>query len=407
MDIHPILVFGLGLSGQAAANWLSLQKFKTLLVDDFIDKNALNVSILNSQEILEKKIRFSQLILSPGISRTHPLVQYAMQTDAEILNEMELAAKYLPQCQFIGVTGTNGKSSVTTLLGRIFKRHFGDDKVFVGGNIGEPLSQALLNNQKPEWAILELSSFQLETIRHLALTAAICTNLAPDHLDRYSSTEEYYAAKIKMLSLLKADGFCVVPAKDSTITHIFQTDKPLFSYDASSNLTQEKNLAACRVLCKNLGFDPMIQESDTQNLLAHRFEILGSKRDVTWINDSKATNVHAACSALKSVQKTHWIVGGICKESELSSLIEEAQGRVKHIYAIGRDAWRFMELFANIIPITHAQTLQIACTLAHANAHQGDTILLAPACASYDQFNNFVERGDEFKKFFKEMNAKK
>lgn len=374
-------IAGKGRSGRAAYDFLRVQGHGAEFLDD-ADQSLTPENILN----------FDAVILSPGIPRTHPAIQAALQDQLPIYNEIDIAIEHLPECQFVGITGTNGKSTTTALLGHIVSVF--EPKTFVGGNLGRPLCEALTAGEQPKYAVLELSSFQLETLSKLKLDVAVLLNLTPDHLDRYPSLEAYYQTKKKIFNLLKKNGVGISPPFEKEGQRRFEFPKNLLGQHNVQN-AQAAILAALALHIP----DYMIQRGlDTFPGIAHRLEILGQKNGVTWINDSKATNVESAIAALACFDSgVHLILGGFGKGASYAPLGRAAQKCVKQVYVIGQDAPNIKKVFRNFI---EAKTLENATQLAYQNAVSGDTVLLAPACASYDQFKNFEHRGDVFRSLF-------
>ena len=424
---QSIVIAGAGRSGLATLRFLTFLGVKATLADD--TKEAYPKL---ADTLLEKA---TWVVLSPGIPRAHPALQKAVLNGTKILNELDLAALYLPNTRFVGITGTNGKSTTTTLLGSIAKVY--DPTAFVGGNLGIPFCEALAKGEKPQLAILELSSFQLETLSHLKLDTAVVTNLSPDHLDRYSSEEAYYGAKARIFALLKPSGISILNRQDTlSMEHLpnfvkgpcsyfntsekedgvlvgpdflkfsTSTQNHRFSIDTKKILGEHnrENAAAAvaAALSLQIPFDTIQKGLDDYPGLAHRLESVGNLKGVQWINDSKATNVESAIKSVESFdQGIHLIVGGLGKGSSYAPFVQACTKRVKAVYTIGQDAPLLLGAFQNLgVPLHDAKTLENAVQLAHTAAIKGDTILLAPACASYDQFDHFEHRGNCFKALF-------
>lgn len=374
-------IAGKGRSGKAAYDFLRHQGHWVEFLDD-IDKT------LTAEKISE----FDAVVLSPGIPRTHEAL---VATQRPIYNEIDIAVPYLPNCKFVGITGTNGKSTTTALLGHIVSQF--EPATFVGGNLGRPLCEALTAGEQPKFAILELSSFQLETISKLKLEVAVLLNLTPDHLDRYPSVEDYYATKQKIFDLVIHGGFKFPPLKKGGQGGFSLPKNLLGQHNA-------QNAYAAVLAAQALGVpDSVIQKGlDTFPGIAHRLEILGTNNGVTWINDSKATNVESAMAALACFKSgVHLILGGHGKGASYEPLVQAAQNCVKKVYVIGEDAPMITQAFGE--SVVQAGTLQNAVKLAYQAANPGEVVLLSPACASYDQFNNFEHRGDVFRELFHDL----
>ncbi len=400
---QKVLVMGAGRSGLAAARLLLREGAQVVLADD---KSA--------EEIRKKSTKYGGIpdgvslapsgrgqgegnfvVLSPGVPRSHPLVQQALQNNISVINELELAAQFLSDCQFVGITGTNGKSTTTTLLGSILTQV--DPDVFIGGNLGLTLCETVLMGKKPRLGVIELSSFQLETIHQLALQVAVITNLSPDHLDRYPSVNDYYAAKERIFDLLVPGGTPIRGPLDISQYDVEVHNPHLIG---AHNL---ENAAAAIAAALALGIS---RETIEQGLaaykgIAHRLECLGKINGVLWVNDTKATNIDAAIIAVKAFSGgIHLIAGGLGKGSDYAPWVQACLGRVKTVYTIGDDAAKIEQAFAGKIPVVACRTLAAAVANAQKNAISGDVILLAPACASYDQFEDYAQRGEVFRTLF-------
>ena len=383
------------------------------------------------------------ILLSPGVPRAHAAVAPALAAGVPCVNEVELAAAHLPGVRVIGITGTNGKSTTTTMCGAIASAH--DKGAFVGGNLGTPYCCAVLDGMDPKIAVLELSSYQLETINHLPLCAAVVTNLSPDHLDRYPSPNAYYAAKARIFSLVDARGGIALNAADAeSRTHLearVPGARARCDFDISSGLegiairgaaldvrppgsrgavTHEVGLTNQRIighhnrqnaaaavaaaLLAQITRDAWQLGIDAYAGIAHRLERVGERGGVVWFNDSKGTNVDATVTAVKSFAGgIHLIAGGLGKGSSYAPLVEVSRGKVVAVYTIGSDAPLIAAAYAaagGVADVVDCQTLDVACARANARAHAGEIVLLSPACASFDQFRDYAHRGEAFRALF-------
>ncbi len=377
-------IAGKGRSGKAAYDFLRQRGDEAEFLDD-ADGNLTADKILG----------FEAVVLSPGIPRAHPAIQAALSAGVPVYNEIDIAVPNWPECRFVGITGTNGKSTTTALLGHIVTVF--EPNTFVGGNLGRPLCEAVRAGEHPKYAILELSSFQLETLSKLRLDVAVLLNLTPDHLDRYPNVEAYYATKKKIFDWVKANGVKIPPDPPFSKGGFIFPKNLLGEHNA-------QNTRAAILAAQALGIpDAVIQKGlDTFPGIAHRLEILGFKNGVTWINDSKATNVESALAALACFKSgVHLILGGHGKGASYEPLVQAAQKCVKKIYVIGEDTPNIVKAFGS--EAIQAGTLDRAVKLAHQNAISGEIILLSPACASYDQFQNFEHRGEVFRRLFHDL----
>lgn len=396
-------IVGTGVSGQSAARLLEKLGASVTFFDEKtqgpVEDNAL--------------CDFDFIVLSPGFPRRKLCIANALAKGVLIINEIDLAAEHLPACRFIGVTGTNGKSTTTAMIGDILRLH--DPSAFVGGNLGTPLCDAVLNDQKPSLGVIELSSFQLETISRLNLEVAVVTHLTPDHLDRYNSEEDYYAAKNRIFSILKEAGTAVINQKDARSARFLHPQKSHYVATFNDKLPfallgligshNFENAGAALCATTALGLNPKLIEKALSEFkgLPHRLEFLGEHKGVRWFNDSKATNVESAVIAIKSFEGgVHLIVGGLGKGTSYAPLVEAAMNRAVQIYTIGSDAPKIVEAFSAHFALTDAGDLTKAVEAAAQNAKPGEVILLAPACASYDQYSSYIARGEDLRRLFHE-----
>lgn len=374
------------------------------------------------------------VVLSAGLPRRHPGVVHALTSGVPLVNEVELGAAHLPGAVWVGITGTNGKSTTTTLLEAI-ARSF-DETSFAGGNLGTPVCDLAFEEKRPKVAVVELSSYQLETITSLPLTAAVVTNLAPDHLDRYDSVEDYWAAKARILDLVteagasclnRGDGnsrrslvprragrafdFDVVEGSDgvlvdgSTLEVRVGRDVSRLVLDNPRLVGRHNvlNAAAAVAAAAVIGVPPEHWAAGLSGWpgIEHRLERLGDVDGVAWFNDSKATNVDAAVTAVRSFESgVHLIAGGKGKGSPYAPLVEAGRGRLAGVYTIGEDGPVIAAAFAGATDVAEAGTLERAIELIRARARRGDVVLLAPACASFDQFTDYKARGDTLRRLF-------
>lgn len=453
---HAVVVGG-GKTGAAAARLLLLRGARVTLVDDApeakvregLGKHGLDLSAvtLRAGGIDAGVVAGAELVvLSPGVPRAHAAVQAALAAKVPVVNEVELAAAALPaSVAVLAITGTNGKSTTTTMAGAIAR--VADAAAFVGGNLGTPYCQAALDvaagAPAPRFAVLELSSYQLETLQHLVVKAAVVTNLSPDHLDRYPSAAAYYAAKARVFGLLAPEGGVALNAADAeSRAHLLAAvpgDRVRCDFDVPQDVEgvsirgerlavrqgdarwelgldnprivghhNRQNAAAAVAGALLAGIPPSAWQSglDAYAGIAHRLERVGESRGVVWYNDSKATNVDAALTGLRSFQRgVHLLAGGLGKGAPYAPLVEAARGRVAAVYTLGADAPAIEAAFAGVVPVVPCGTLEVACRRAAAAARAGETVLLSPACASFDQFKDYVHRGESFREWFTKLAA--
>lgn len=395
-----VAVVGAGVSGMSAAALLQKLDARVTILDE---KGSFPP--LPKEDLLE----FDFIVLSPGFPRAKPPIVAALAKGIPIVNEIDLACVHLPDCRFIGVTGTNGKSTTTAMIGEILKSR--DPNAFVGGNFGKPLCDAVLNDEHPSLGVLELSSYQLETLSVLQLDVALVTHLTPDHLDRYKDARDYYLTKNRIFSLLKPQGLAVINGKDPVSAEFLTPSGQQVDFNVPLSFVMSKAVGAhnaenaAAALTATRAFDFSVDE--IEKILSqfagipHRLEFLGEHQGVRWFNDSKATNVESSIVAVKSFEKgVHLILGGVGKGASYLPLAEACQSRVKRIYAIGEDAPTIDAAFSGLLPVECVGTLENAVRKAVENSSAGDVILLAPACASFDQYPNYGARGDHLKQLF-------
>ena len=392
------------------------------------------------------------IVLSPGVPRAHPGLAAALAT-VPCINELELGYAQLAQgpdgasgVVVLAITGTNGKSTTTTMAGAIARAR--DPQAFVGGNLGTPLCAAIMDGLRPGSAdaprllVVELSSYQLETIRHLPVDAAAFTNLTPDHLDRYADADAYYAAKARLFDLVKDGGgvtlnandaesrrclFAALPGRltpchfdvrrDETGIEIATGALMAVPSGAALRLTNplivghhnRQNAAAAAALALLVGIDATTVQAGLDGYagIAHRLERVGVHDGVAWWNDSKATNVDAAVTALKSFARidegggVHLIAGGLGKGAPYAPLVGESRGRVVAVYTIGKDAAAIAAAYEGVVDVVDCGDLSRATAAAARRARAGQHIVLSPACASFDQFRDYGHRGEEFRAQFR------
>jgi UDP-N-acetylmuramoylalanine--D-glutamate ligase len=368
------LVYGLARSGRSAAERLD----DPVLVDRSLG-NEDDLSLLDGIEVLVK---------SPGVPGEAPLVAAARERGIPVWSEIELGYRLLPDARFVGVTGTNGKTTTTELLGAIF-RAAGSD-VAVAGNVGTPLTSV----RSADWVVCELSSFQLEDVHELSCDVAVLLNLEPDHVDRHGSFEAYRDAKLRIFERSRAQ---VVPRGLGLPGTEFSPHDDLPAEPLIRGAHNRENAAAATAAARAAG---IADEHIATGLLTfpgvpHRLELVGERDGVRYVNDSKATNVAAALRALAAYadEPVHLILGGSPKGEDFTPLAAAIGSNVKSVHLIGEEA----ERIAHVIVGHRDGDLETAVAHAAELAKPGDVVLLSPASASYDQFENFEQRGEAFR----------
>jgi UDP-N-acetylmuramoylalanine--D-glutamate ligase len=344
------------------------------------------------------------LVKSPGVPNEAPLVAAARRRGLTVWSEVELGSRLLPN-PVLGVTGTNGKTTTSELLGAIFRA--AERPVAVAGNVGRPLTGLDGALADEAWIVCELSSFQLEDIVSFRPRVAVLLNLTPDHLDRHRDLDAYRAAKLRIFENQGADdvavvprGFQAVPGEARRVE--FAADDPLPAEPRVPGVHNRENAAAATAAARAAGIpDAAIAEGlRTFPGVPHRLELVREVDGVRWINDSKATNPEAAERALAAYPPgLRVILGGSRKSTSFGGLARgAARAGVSCAYLIGESADEIAEaLAAEGVRFRHSRDLESAVRDAREDAEPGDVVLLSPACASYDQFRDFEERGERFR----------
>lgn len=435
-----VLIIGLGQSGLSVLQFLSKEGAKAYGVDDAfcVLKKACDLSFSNSfsffpltcEEAIKKMAFFDYVIVSPGISKSHPCYSKALAQKITILGEVELACRLLQDKTCIGITGTNGKTTVTYLIEHILNKCGIAAKAV--GNCGLPLMSLFNQDENIEaftHLVIELSSFQLETLSTKILDYGIILNITPDHLDRYDGMKQYSFAKFNLFNCVKQFSNCYIEEKAIKLwTQELRKDAfHPYGYDPSSqvytdlhyiyykndkvgNLPFElcgkkshdlENFLAAFAVVKNLGisFGDFAKAFASFKKPPHRIEFVADVAGVSFVNDSKGTNVDAVCRAVESMPSSVILIaGGVDKGFSYTCWNEVFKGKVKAVFAIGQAASNIAADLAPVINVKMQKNLQEAVLSAWSIAKKGDTILLSPGCASYDQFVDYAHRGSEFKK---------
>lgn len=379
------------------------------------------------------------IVVSPGVPADVPLLVQARAQGKKVIGEIELAAQFFPGA-IIAITGSNGKTTTTALTGELVAA--AGHRTVVGGNIGTPAVTLVGQADKDTIAVLEVSSFQLETIETFRPKIAVVLNVTPDHLDRHGTFAAYAAAKARIFENQQADDFAVLNADDPTCVAMaknlraqifwfsrkkelsqgaFVRNSKIFFRDDERQqevmLTSEiplkgahnlENALAAVCVGMLLKCEPRtIQRTVTQfKAVEHRLEFVAQVDGVEYYNDSKATNVDATIKALESFPgNIHLILGGKDKGSDYTVLNDLLQQRVKRVYTIGAAAAKIQSQIKGV-SVVHAGTLENAVRTATSTAVAGDIVLLAPACSSFDQFSNYEERGRCFKEVVSNLSVK-
>jgi len=405
------LVVGLGKSGAAAARLLASRGAKVIVADD----DDVRFEGERRRVVRESLRGIDLVVVSPGVPLSLAIFAEARARKLELIGEVELACRFIDE-PVLGITGTNGKSTTTALCGHLLQT--ADLRVFTGGNLGNALSNRVLGGERLDATVCELSSFQLESIVSLRCAGGTVLNVTPDHLDRYPSLDAYAAAKQRIFENQRQGDTAVINQSDARVRamktnpgvrregfdprgalRVAGVELALRAATLRGAHNRENAFAAC-LLARHLGVAPEVLQKglDTYPGLPHRLEPVRVLDGVEWINDSKATNVDSVEKSLSAFDHdVHIIMGGRGKGAPYAPLRERMQGRVKTIFTIGEDAATIAAELEGVAPIEPCSVLATAVRRARERARAGDVVLLSPACASYDQFRNFEDRGDQFK----------
>lgn len=432
-----ILVVGLAKTGVACCRFLARQGAR-VTATDMRDETAL-AAVLNELEGLE--IRFvlgrheetdftvaDLIVVSPGVPQDHPLLVKAKSGGVEIISEIELASRFIKAPMF-AITGTNGKTTTTTVAGEIFRAN--GFKTYVGGNIGDPLIELVESEGLVERVVVEVSSFQMEWVNGFRPQVAALLNISEDHLDRYATYREYIDAKFRIFENQTEEDYAVLNADDPLVWEsagalkgrIFPfsrkrelaegifclSDVIVFRHDGTEVGFQTRdfrlkgvhnleNIMAALAGALLLGCRPAESLAAVQGFesLHHRMEFVRSVNGVGYYEDSKATNVGSVVKALESFDNITLIAGGKDKGGSYGPLADLVRERVRHLVLIGEAAGRMEEELGSLTDTRRAGTMEEAVQLAARITAPGGTVLMSPACSSFDMFRDYEERAQRF-----------
>ncbi len=443
-----VLVVGLGKSGLAAALFLR-RRGALVTVSDVRSAEALAKEI---PALIEAGImvetgghglltfrRQDLIVVSPGVPLDTPELVQAKHLGLEIIGELELAARFL-KGHSLAVTGSNGKTTTTTLLGEILEAS--NLLTLVGGNIGVPVISLIEQSTDQTWSVLEVSSFQLESTEQFHPNIAVILNITPDHLDRHGSFENYAGAKERIFARQTAQDFLVLNADNTRaasaasrsnatvfwfsiehpVTHGAFLEQGFVVFRSADGAPTEKviparaiplkgahnveNVLAAVCAARLAGVPAEVISRSIENFRAveHRLEYVATRNRVEFYNDSKATNVDATAKAVAAFSGgVHLILGGKDKGSDYTQLSELLRERVSAVYTIGAAAAKIEAHLHGVVSIHSCETLDKAVHIAAGAACPGEVVLLAPACSSFDQFENYEQRGSVFKQLVKDL----
>jgi UDP-N-acetylmuramoylalanine--D-glutamate ligase len=394
------LVLGLARSGQAAALALAERGIAVVGVDRRTDLElgrlrAVGVELHLGNEEGALLDAADVVVKSPGVPGENPLVAEARERGLPVWSEVELGYRLLRPRPFLGVTGTKGKTTTTELLGAIFRS--AGRPVAVGGNVGRPLTS--LDPLEDAWIVCELSSFQLEDVHELELEIAVLLNLEPDHLDRHGSFERYRDAKLRIFERARAK---VVPRGSGLEGMEFSADDPLPAEPRLPGAHNRANAAAATAAARAAAIDDAAIANALRTFegVPHRLELVRERDGVRWVNDSIATNTFAARHGVLAYDApVRLILGGRAKGDDFEAFARSLPQHVAAIYLVGEAAGELASALDGAgRPYTSVGTIARAVEAAAAEARPGDVVLLSPACASYDQYRDFEERGEDFRR---------
>ena len=439
------LVLGAGKSGIASAKFLAERGAVVALhdkkeVEGWSEaarslKESHNVGLICGQIPSWLLDQIDLVIISPGVPTNTIPARYVDRKDGEVIGEVELAYRFM-KGRIVGITGSNGKTTTTTLIGELLKN--GGIETQVGGNIGTPLLSLAETSTDDSWTVVELSSFQLETIKDFHANVAICLNVTPNHLDRYESFTDYAAAKHRIFMNQTADDLAVLNADDEiTASWAKGLKASVTMFSSKRELDEGLFLRGRELVSRSGGKEKVLTTRDdiflqglhnVENVLAglaaglacgvspesmretirnfhgveHRIEFVREIDGVKFYNDSKATSVDATVKALEALSegdgKTVLILGGRGKNAPYAPLIRLIESSVRRLVVIGEDGDNIESQLSGHAEIVRAGSIDDAVEKSFAGAESGDAVLLAPACASFDMFASYEERGKEFKR---------
>ncbi|MBS3904088.1 MAG: UDP-N-acetylmuramoyl-L-alanine--D-glutamate ligase [Simkania sp.] len=416
--MQTALVLGLGVSGKAACQLLLKKGYHVIAVDDRMQQcpevEALGVRVFNTQHIVDLDA-LDLVVSSPGIAPTHPIYQQAILKHIPVMGEAQLGLKELSQ-PCIGITGTNGKTTVTSMVTHIL--HHAQHKARSLGNIGESLCLYALSPKIDEILVIELSSYQLETMNGEMLDTAVILNITPDHLDRYGRMKDYAKAKWNIQHCLKKEAPLIVYDKVLEEWKEFQEIERVIAYTYPSlvvNLPEEytrngrhdgNNLLAAWLLVKKFGVteEQFIGALKEFKKPSHRIEYVATIGGVQYFDDSKGTNLDAVARAVEAMNGPVWLIaGGVDKGASYAFWKEAFKDRVVKIFALGEAKEKISREVGVFCEVEEVESLEQAIRRATREAASGSNVLLSPGCSSFDMFIDYAHRGDEFQRIVRSI----
>lgn len=431
---NKILVMGLARTGVACCRFLA-GRGASVTATDMRDEAALSAVV---EELAPAGVRFvlgrhdeadflgsDLIVVSPGVPMDHPLLTLATGAGREIVSEIELASRFI-DAPLVAITGTNGKTTTTTLCGEIFKAS--GFRTYVGGNIGDPLIEADLQVER---VVVEVSSFQMEWINSFRPKVAALLNISEDHLDRYATYQDYINAKLRMFENQTAEDFAVLNMDDPLVWHCAKELKArVFPFSRKHELAEGIYCIDREIVCRHDGVESRFPTAgfklqgvhNLENIMAalacslllgcaadkslacvrdfgalhHRMEFVREVNGVGYYEDSKATNVGSVVKALESFDNISLIAGGKDKGGSYEPMAALVKERVRHLILIGEAAERMEEELGSLTDTRMAASMEDAVRLAAELTESGGTVLMSPACSSFDMFRDYEERANAF-----------
>ncbi len=429
------LILGMGKSGRASASFLVTRGYEVIGLDENIERlssmqeirdlEKIGVYVFSSKDPVNIS-SFDEIIISPGIPSNDPLLIEAKSCHIPILGEVELAFRNIRNHRCVGITGTNGKTTVTLLVTHILNQC--GYKARSLGNIGNPITENVDSLEPGEIVVAELSSYQLETLTAKVFDAAVLLNVTPDHLDRYKNMEEYAGAKCRLQDCLKDQApFFVFNEASKEFGHLLSKHYTTFGDDISSQywsngeMVKEfdhfefflpsqyhqmprhdiMNILSAWCLCKTLGIEANAFLSAIQTFTKplHRLEFVKSIHGVEFYDDSKGTNIDSVIQAVKAMKgPVYLIAGGVDKGVSYTTWKDPFTRRVKEIIALGMAAEKIYKELGSFFKVTIVNSMEEAVLKAASSAVSGEKVLLSPGCSSFDMFRDYAHRGIEFQR---------
>jgi len=410
-----VTVVGLARSGLSCANLLYSIGAKVSVTD--IQDNA--VTRLNAAKLKSKEIKFELgrhspdfiqgrdlIVVSPGVNNTSEPVLLAQRLKIPIISEIEVGWILCP-ATIIAITGSNGKTTVTTLIAKVLEA--AKRNVFVCGNIGNPFCAELDKMKETDFVSLEVSSFQLERIQGFKAKVAVILNFSRNHLDRHKDMQEYLNAKKRIFMNQDRNDYLILNEDDPIVRELAKEANSVVAYFKKTE-SLNPNQAAVLAVSRILGIDEGLSLKVLREFkgIPHRMEYVGEIENVKFINDSKATTAEATAWALENISgRAILIAGGKDKGIDYGVIAHLARNKVKNLILIGEAAGRIASTLGSVIEFDKVDTLEEAVNLAFKKAQRGDCVLLSPMCSSFDMFKDYEDRGDIFKKIVYDLAKKR